>query len=222
MARTIADVMMLSLGVAFSPLPVIAVIALLLSHRARSAGLGFTGGWLGGIAAAVSAAMVFALNSERLGLDALQRAVAVIGVVLGAVFVATGAVVWFRRPSGAQTSRPPWLAALDEMSVARAVLTGAALAAVNPKNLLACISAGLLLGWSGMPHELIVVSAAAFSLIAASTVLVPMLMFLIVGRAAGDRLARGRDWLIRHHGSVLALVMVAIGLLFVVRGVSAA
>ncbi|MGB7961965.1 MAG: GAP family protein [Propionicimonas sp.] len=222
MSGTVADVMLLSLGVAFSPVPIIAVVALLLSHRPRSAGLGFAGGWLAGIVAAVSAATVFARNSERLGVDPLQHAVALIGTVLGVVFVALGVVVWLRRPSGAQVGHPPWLAALDQLSVPRAVSAGVALSAVNPKNLLACVSAGLLLGWSGMPNELIVGSAAAFSLIAASTVLVPMLVFLIVGRAAGDHLATVRDWLIRHHVGVVALVMVAIGLLFVARGVSAA
>lgn len=222
MPGTVAEVMVLSLGVAFSPVPVIAVVALLLSHRPRSAGVGFAGGWLGGIVVAVSAATAFALHSERLGLGSLQRAVAVIGTILGVVFVAIGVVVWFKRPSGAQAGHPPWLAALDQMSVPHAVSAGAALSAVNPKNLLACVSAGLLLGWSGMPNELIAASAAAFSLLAASTVLVPMLVFLVVGRAAGQRLAMVRDWLIRHHAGVVGLVMVVIGLLFVVRGVSAA
>lgn len=68
MPGTFADALLLSLGVAFSPIPILAVLALLLSERPRATGLGFTGGWLGGIVSVVSAATVLGLYTERLGL----------------------------------------------------------------------------------------------------------------------------------------------------------
>ena len=207
---------MLSLGIALSPIPVIAVVALLLSRRPRTTGLGFTGGWLFGIVAATSLSALFALFTQRLGLGWLQHAVAVTGAIIGVVFIALGVAVWWRRHSSA--AEPAWLAALDRMSVQGAVTTGFALSTANPKNLLASVSAGLLLGWSGLPTVAIVTSAAAFSLVAASTVLLPTLAYLAFGRAAGGRLATVRSWLVRNHAPVVAIVLIAIGLLFVVRG----
>ena len=221
MPGTIADVLLLSLGVAISPIPVLAVVALLLSERPRPTGLGFTAGWFGGIALVVCSATAFALNSERLGLSWLRQSAAVVGITLGVVTFAAGVAVWTLRPPGNEARQPRWLAALDQLSVQRAVLLGVALSAVNPKNLLASVLTGVMLGWSGMSGQSLALSAAAFCLIASSTVLFPTLAFLVAGRATRGRLTTLRDLLIRHHSGVVSTILVAIGALLVIRALSA-
>jgi hypothetical protein len=220
MPGTVADALVLSLGVAISPIPILGIVAFLLSERPRRTGLGFTGGWLGGIAVVVCGATAFALFSDRLGLSGLRQSVAVVGVVLGAVAIAAGCAVWIVRPAGTEGRPPRWLAALDQMSVLQAVFLGAALSAVNPKNLLASILAGLIIGWSGLSTQAVGVSAAGFSLIASSTVLLPMLAFLVAGRAIRGRLTLVRDWLIRHQAGVVSLILIVIGALLVIRGLA--
>lgn len=61
--------------------------------------------------------------------------------------------------------------------------------------------------------------AIAFCLLAGSTVLVPVLVFLAVGRRAQDQLFRLRDWLLPRQAGLVAALLVGIGLLLVVRGV---
>ena len=222
MPGTIAEALLLSLGVAISPIPILGVVAFLLSERPRPTGLGFTGGWLGGIVVVVCAATAFALFSDRLGVSGLRQSAAAVEVVLGAVAIAAGVAVWMLRPPGADARQPRWLAALDQMSVRQAVVLGAALSAVNPKNLLASVLAGLMIGWSGLSTQVIAASAAAFSLIASSSVLLPMLAFLLAGRAIRGRLTIVRDWLIRHNSGVVSLILIVIGALLVVRGLSGA
>jgi len=223
MPGTIAEALLLSLGVAISPIPILGVVALLLSERPRPTGLGFSGGWMGGIVVVVSAATAFALFSDRLGDSGLLRqSAAAVGVVLGALAIAAGVAVWMLQPPGAEARQPRWLAALDQMSVRQAVVLGAALSAVNPKNLLASVVAGLMIGWSGLSTQVIAASAAAFSLIASSSVLLPMLAFRLAGRAIRGRLTIVRDWLIRHNAGVVSLVLIVIGALLVVRGLSGA
>ncbi|GAA4234139.1 hypothetical protein GCM10022254_38320 [Actinomadura meridiana] len=51
MGEVIGDVLPLAVGVAISPIPIIAVILMLLTPWARATGLGFLGGWTAGIAA---------------------------------------------------------------------------------------------------------------------------------------------------------------------------
>ena len=222
MPGTIAEALLLSLGVAISPIPILGVVAFLLSERPRPTGLGFTGGWLGGIVIVVTAATAFALSSDRLGVTGLRQSAAVVEVVLGAVAIAAGVAVWILRSQGAHARQPRWISALDQMSVRKAVVLGAALSAVNPKNLLASVLAGLMIGWSGLSNHVIAASAAAFSLIASSSVLLPMLAFLLAGRAIRGRLTIVRDWLIRHNSGVVSLILIVIGALLVVRGFSGA
>lgn len=102
----------------------------------------------------------------------------------------------------------------------QATAAGAALSAVNPKNLLAGLLAGLLLGWSGSSAQAVVASIAAFSVIASSTVLLPMLAFLVAGQAARRRLSMARDWLVRHHAGAVSVLLMVIGALLVIRGLS--
>jgi hypothetical protein len=218
MPGTVGDALLLSLGIALSPIPVLAIVALLLSERPRPTGLGFTCGWLGGIVGVVTAATAFARYSERLGVDALRQSAAVAAVVLGGVAIVAGAAVWFLRSSGSGGRQPRWLAGLDQMSVRGAVLLGIALSALNPKNLLASILAGLMIGWSGLPSPSAAVLTGTFSLVASSTVVLPMLTFLIFGRAVRGRLTMVRDWLVRHHAGVVSTILIVIGALLVIRG----
>lgn len=219
--ETITSVLLLSAGVAISPLPVLAVIALLVSRRPRPTSLAFAAGWLGGIVAVLTVALGFAIGASRLGLTGLQRSAAVIGIVLGVLVMVAGVLVWVRRPAD-DAGPPGWLAALDELPPSRAFAAGGALSAVNPKNLVASGTAGLMLGWSGLPPDQITVIAIAFCLLAGSTVLVPVLVFLAVGRRAQDQLFRLRDWLLPRQAGLVAALLVAIGLLLVVRGISGA
>jgi hypothetical protein len=76
MGPAIGDVLPLALGVALSPIPIIAVILMLLSPQASKNGPAFLVGWVGGLAV-VSIVMVTLSGSAGLGSggggSALQR-----------------------------------------------------------------------------------------------------------------------------------------------------
>ena len=63
MGSVIGDVLPLAVGIAVSPIPIIAAILMLLSPRARGTSVGFLFGWVLGIAVAVT---VFTLLSAVL------------------------------------------------------------------------------------------------------------------------------------------------------------
>ena len=53
MGNAISAVLPLALGIALSPIPIIATILLLLSPRARASSVGFAAGWILGILTAI-------------------------------------------------------------------------------------------------------------------------------------------------------------------------
>ena len=55
MGDVIGEVLPLALGVAISPVPIMAAILMLLSPRAKGTGVGFLLGWVAGIVVAVTA-----------------------------------------------------------------------------------------------------------------------------------------------------------------------
>lgn len=60
MGPVLADIIPLAIGVALSPLPIVAVILILFSQNPRGASLGFLDGWFLGIAV-VASVVVFVL-----------------------------------------------------------------------------------------------------------------------------------------------------------------
>ena len=55
MGGVLGDILPLALGVAISPIPVIAAILMLLSPNATATGVAFLGGWIAGIVVAIVA-----------------------------------------------------------------------------------------------------------------------------------------------------------------------
>jgi hypothetical protein len=73
MGSVIGEILPLAVGIAISPIPIIAVILMLLSPRAKGTSLGFMIGWIAGIVVAI---VVFTLLSSVIPQDKGGRRVA--------------------------------------------------------------------------------------------------------------------------------------------------
>jgi hypothetical protein len=64
MGAAIGQALPLAVGVALSPVPIIAVVLMLMSQRARLNGTGFVLGWLAGLGVATPVVTYFALGDR--------------------------------------------------------------------------------------------------------------------------------------------------------------
>ncbi|KRB37586.1 GAP family protein [Microbacterium sp. Root180] len=220
MGSVIGDILTPALGVAISPIPIIAAILMLLSPRARVTGTGFLLGWVLGIVVAVTAFTLLSSILPTDDADASQPITGVIQLVLGALLLLLAARQWRGRPrAGAEPAMPKWMQAIDSITFPKALGLGFLLSAVNPKNLLLSASAGVTIGASGLAGGAVVVAIAVFTVIAASTVLVPVVGYLF----AADRL-RGpldglRGWLEKENAVIMAVLLLVIGVALIGKGV---
>src|ERR1700712_3474040 len=100
MGAAIGSILPLALGIAISPIPIIAALLMLLSPKARGTSLGFLFGWVLGIVVAV---VVFTLLSALLpqgGDDASTPPAGTIKVFLGVVLLLLAVRQWRSRPKG--------------------------------------------------------------------------------------------------------------------------
>jgi threonine/homoserine/homoserine lactone efflux protein len=95
---------------------------------------------------------------------------------------------------------------------------GFVLAAFNPKDMLLAAAGGTEIGSADLSGTTTFVALMIFTAIAASTAIVPVGAYLIVGERLDERLHRSRRWLIRHNPAVMATVLVAVGALFIAEG----
>lgn len=219
MGTAIGEVLPLAVGIAISPIPIIAAILMLLSPRARSTSLGFLTGWVSGIVVAV---VLFTLLSSVLpDSDTGPAPVAgVIKLILGVLLVLLAVRQWRGRPKPGQTAElPKWMSAIDSMTFGKALGLGFLLAAVNPKNLLLAASAGVFVGGAALAPGQIAVVLIIFTLIAACTVLVPVVAYLVATDRMAAPLRSLRGWLGDHNAAIMAVLLLVIGVSMIGKGV---
>ena len=216
---SIANVLPLAVGVLVSPLPIIAVILMLLSPRARSNGPAFLVGWIVGLS--VVSAVVYAISdgANVSSNSSASDSTSVLKMVLGASLVLMGYRHWKNRPrDGASAPPPRWMAAIDRVTPVRAVALAVGLSAVNPKNLILTIGAATTVAQAGLSTGDAVVVLAVFVAVASLSILAPV----VIDFAARDRAQRMLDtwkvWLEENNATVMAVLLFVIGIDLFAKG----
>lgn len=220
MGPAIGQTLPLALGIAISPVPIIAAVLMLLSPKARTTSVGFLIGWVLGI---VVATTVFVLLSQVLPDDAETGSAPIIGVVqllLGAGMLFLALRQWRSRPApGAEPHMPAWMQTIDHISFVGAFGLGALLSGVNPKNLLLAASAGATIGSSGLGTGEATIAVAVFTLLGACTVLIPVLGYLIASERLAAPLDALRVWLSRENAVIMTVLLLVLGVVVIGKGI---
>lgn len=213
----IAEVLPFAIGVAISPVPIIAVILMLFSSRAKVNGPMFLIGWA--VALAVVSGVTF-LAGDAASESTTTEAVSWSQVLFGALFVLLALRTWSKRaPAGVRPEPPKWMAGIDSFSPVKALTLALLLAGVNPKNLLLAAGAGAAVGSLGLPTNEAVVSLAAFVIVASLTIAVPVVYYLLGGDPARTRLDTVKEWLALHNDAVMTVLFLVLGVNLISKGV---
>jgi hypothetical protein len=218
-AAVLGQLIPLALVVALSPLTIIPAIVLVLqSDRARATGLAFLSGWLLGLAATTA---VF-VQLPRL-LDGLNRPAptwaAWVRIAVGIALVAFGVWRWVARHR--VTKQPAWMDRLSRMTPVGAAAIGFGLILVNPKVLVMNAGAGLVIGTAGLAVPGPWLAVVYYTVIAGSSVLVPILAYAVAGDRVDHQLERVKQWMESQHAVLMAGFLAVVGLLLVYTGIRA-
>jgi threonine/homoserine/homoserine lactone efflux protein len=216
----IGQLLPLSVGVAVSPIPIIAVILMLLAPKAGGTSTGFGIGWVAGIAVATVVFVVLAGAADLGSSDGPSAAASWIKIGLGLVLVLLAVRQWRARPGkGDEPTLPKWMSAIDTITPVRATGLGFLLAALNPKNLALCAAAGIAIGAGGLSGAEVTTAVVVFTVLAACTVAVPVVAYA----AAADRLRHPLDdlrgWLVQNNAVVMGVLLLVMGFVLVGKGV---
>ena len=218
MNLVIGEILPLAVGIAISPIPIIAAILMLLSPRAKGTSVGFMIGWLAGIVIAIvlSSLLSSVIPPETGGKSPVAG---VIKIILGVLLLVLAIKQWRTRPAkGNQASLPKWMSAIDSMSAVKALWLGFLLAAANPKNLLLAIAAGVIVGSAGLTVGQTAVAITIFVLLAVSTVLVPVFGYLVASARLAGPLDKLRQWLIDNNAVIMAVLLLVLGVALIGKG----
>jgi Sap, sulfolipid-1-addressing protein len=220
MGQGISEVLTFAVGVAISPVPIIAVILMLFSARARVNGQAFLIGWLLALAVVSGVAYVLADQGDVDTSSGASDTVSWGKVVFGVLFLLLAARQWRARPGpGVEAEMPKWMAGVDGLAPGKAFGLGLLLAGVNPKNLLLTLAAAVGLAELGISTSDVVVSLIVFVLVASLTIAGPVVYYLLGGDQAKSRLDELKGWLAVHNTAIMAVLFVVFGVDLIAKGI---
>ena len=192
-------------GIAISPIPIIAIILMLISARARINAPLFVLGWVSGLVLTTSIGY-FLIGARNSGSDSSGPSdlSLMLKLVFGLLFAYLAIMQFRKRPRpGVEAHEPKLFSMIDTLPVFAALGLGVALAALNVKNLPLALSAGASMAGVDIGDGSAVVVILLFSLIGSLTLILPTVIVLMLGDRVRSQITDLKDWLLRHNAAIM-------------------
>jgi hypothetical protein len=219
MGEAIGQSLPLAVGVALSPIPVIAVVVLLTSSRARSLGPVFVLGWLLGLV--VVGAIVLAVVGPSGAGSSGQRTrwVSWVMIILGVLLLVDAVRRLRGRTRGGEAPLPAWLGAIDRLKPAVVLGGGVVAGGVRPKSLLLAVGGAAVIAQTGIAGGQQAIAYAVFAVVATIGVGAPVVIYFAMGTRSAELLGRLKGWMRRNNAVILAVVLLVIGVTLIGDGI---
>lgn len=221
MIRLLISLVPMALGLALSPVPIIAVILMLFSRRAKVNAPIFAATWVLSMAVLGSLAIFLLGDNEFIEQDTTKEGGSIAVLIFGALFLVYGLFLWLRRPRHVDAVKTPrWLEMLDHVPPYLVVGLGLAGVLFNAKNLPLFLAAVQRILAANLPPADSFIALAIFIAMASVTVVTPIVLFLAGGEKMHARLDALRGWLTRYNQAILGWVFIVMGGVLVLDNVA--
>jgi hypothetical protein len=201
-----------AVGVALSPIPIVAVVLILTTQRARVNGAVFIAGWLAGLAAVGAIALSIAGPADASSSGAPATWVSWLKVALGALLLLVAALQFRNRPrNGDRLELPKWITRVNEIKPLQAAGLGVVMGGLNPKNLLLGVAAAAAIAQTGVSGGEQAIAYLVFALVGTLGVGTPVGIYFAMGARSEKPLSELKDWMAQNNGVIMAVICVLIG-----------
>src|SRR4051794_923739 len=219
MGRAFSEVLPYAIGVAISPIPIIAVILMLFSHRAKVNGPVFLLGWVLGLSVVVAVVYGIAHAANAATDSTASDTVSWIKVGAGVLLLGAARRQFAKRTKpGEAAEMPKWMGTVDDMKPGVAFLLAVVCSAVNPKNLILAAGAAGGVAQVGDSVGDAVVALIVFVVIASVSVGGAVAYYLFEGAKARAHLDELKTWLSVNNAAVMTVLLLVIGVVLIAKG----
>jgi len=211
LSQAIGEVLPAAVAVALSPIPIVAIVVVLGTPRARTVGPAFALGWVVGLVL-VSDIVVLVAGDASDADSATASGVNWVMAAIGVLFIVMAARQWRKRPKGGEpTEMPAWMATMDSIGPARALVLGLALSAANPKNLALTVAAAGSIAQAGLDSADTVIAIATFVAIGSVTVVGAVLFYVVAPSTAERPLASVKRFMSDNNTTIMMVILLVLG-----------
>lgn len=222
MNDAIGQVLALGVAVAISPIPIIGVVFMLSTPRARTTGPGFLLGWVAGLTAVGAVVLVASGGAGAAEGDAPATWVSWLKIGIGVLSLLLAAKQWRGRPRpGEEAELPSWMEQVDHFTFGRAAALGVGLSAVNPKNLMLTVAAAAAIAGTGATDADKAAALGVFVVIGTLGPAIPVAIYFVLGERAARGLDELKAWMAANGGAIMAVIFALIGAKLIGDGLGA-
>ena len=222
MNGALAAILPLAIAVTISPVPIIAEILLLFSKKPVPNATAYLAGFVLGVGGVLGILVIAAGAMNLSGGSGPSKGAGSFELVLGVLLLFASVRRFRSRPkTGEETSMPKWMAGIEEFSPGRSLAVGAALGAVNPKNLAVGIAAAVTIGSADLSagHEAIAV--IVYVIIAVLGVAAPLVVLVAMKEKSQPILDSWKAWLEQNNATVMAVLFLVFAVVLIGKGIAA-
>jgi|COG998Drversion2_1049125.scaffolds.fasta_scaffold230677_1 hypothetical protein len=217
MIDALKEALPMAIGLAFSPFPLIAIIILLMTPKAKSNSLWFLLGWMLGI----YFIGLLVLLIPGLGTDQGEPTVlsGSIRIIAGAILLIFAFKSWLKRPKpGDEIVTPKLFLTIDSFGLKKSMVTGFLFSAANVKNM-AFSAAGAARIYQSLSEDgNTFATLAVFALIGSLILMLPVMIYVIAGTRIEPTFLVWKKWLIKNNKILLVIILSFIGLILIKAG----
>jgi threonine/homoserine/homoserine lactone efflux protein len=221
LSQAIGDLLPSAVGVAISPIPIIAVILMLGTPKAKSNGPAFALGWVAGLVIVSVVVLVVAGGADDPN-SATSTGINWFQVAIGVLFLVMAAGQWRKRPKkGEEPVMPKWMALIDDFGAAKSAGLGVLLSALNPKNLALTAAGAAAIAQAGLDGGQSAIAVAVFVVIGSITVVGPVVFFVVASDRAAKPLASIKEFMADHNAVIMFVLLLVVGAKILGQGIGA-
>lgn len=218
--QTFLHLLPLALALAFSTVPILAALVILLSPNGPRSALPFLVGWVIGMFAVVLLATLLAQTVPKARLPRRQQeTIGTLEIIVGVGIILIGVFTLLRQRRRAEETIPKWLKSIEKIgpwsSFGLALLLN-----IRPKSLLLAIASGLALRADTNDPGEALLAIAIYTLIGSSTVTIPIIAYIASPKKVQPRLADGREWLVRNGEVITSVILMFVGAIIIAVGIA--
>ena len=220
MGTAIGEILPLAVALAAGPLPIIAIMLILVSEDARAKGIGFVFGRIAGLALILAVGLVLftMIDDPALAHRGHPRpAMSVARIVIGALLIVLAYRMWRRRNEPAKQSL--LTRRIDGLTAKGSIGLGLMVSVVDPASISLGFLSGVDIAAARLPVPTAVIVAAAFVVLSTLSITVPLAGYLAGGQAARARLVSVKGWLQSNEKAVMMVLFLLIGAMLIGRGI---
>lgn len=197
----------LAVGMLLSPLPIVAIVAIVLAPRGRSCAPAYTAAYTLVAFAATGLGALGAARASASSGPAAQTVSLILAIVLALGFTVFAVASWMSRPKdGTPATAPKWLAAIDGVTPLSAAGLGLVMAVTNTKNIPLELKAGALIGEAHLAPLAAVGLCLAIALAGSLLLVVPALVQLTGTARVHSALQALKSQLITHNAAMMTVL----------------